>query len=128
MLLQFSTRSVNMAKAMANWERKSQHLLSETVKYETYIEALSSAVKLRALKRGEKEVEDMLLAADEQPADMRQPSPQAETVEIPARDLPRRRGSAARIASVPQILEEVFVPPEESGRQQELSEGEAQNS
>lgn len=63
--MQFSPRSVNSAKASANWERKSQHLLAEIVKYQTYIEALASAIKLRALKRGQKEVEQMLESADD---------------------------------------------------------------
>ena len=63
--MQYSARSVNLAKASANWERKSQYLLAEIVKYQTYIEALTSAIKLRALKRGQKEVEQMLDDDDE---------------------------------------------------------------
>ncbi|CCC09507.1 unnamed protein product [Sordaria macrospora k-hell] len=43
MLLAFSPRSVNAVKAMTNWERKSQHLLNEIVKYNTYIECLREA-------------------------------------------------------------------------------------
>lgn len=62
--MQYSARSANLAKASANWERKSQHLLAEIVKYQTYIEALTAAIKLRALKRGQKEVEQMLESAD----------------------------------------------------------------
>lgn len=50
---------------MANWTRKAQHLDAERVKYETYVEALSSAIKLRALHNGKKEVERMLADADE---------------------------------------------------------------
>ncbi|KAL8293795.1 hypothetical protein RQP46_000496 [Phenoliferia psychrophenolica] len=60
----FSSRSMNQAKSAANWERKSQHLLSELVKYQTYIDHLERAMKLRALRRGEKEVDNMLAAAD----------------------------------------------------------------
>lgn len=55
---------MNGAKAAANWERKSQHLLAETVKYQTYIDALASAIKLRALKLGQREIEAMLETAD----------------------------------------------------------------
>lgn len=61
---QYSSRSANHAKALANWERKSQHLLSEIVKWSTYIEALTSAVRLRSIQRGKKEVEAMLKSAD----------------------------------------------------------------
>lgn len=61
---QYSSRSSNYAKAVANWERKSQHLLSEIVKWSTYIEALTSGVRLRSIQRGKKEVEAMLKSAD----------------------------------------------------------------
>lgn len=54
-----------MTKAVANWEKKSSYLLFENVKYQTYVEALSNAIKLRVVKAGEKEVSAMLLAADE---------------------------------------------------------------
>lgn len=64
-LLQYSSRSTNLSKAATNWERKSQHLLSEIVKYTTYIDALTSSGRLRSLKRGQKEVDDLLAAADE---------------------------------------------------------------
>ncbi|GAA5916121.1 hypothetical protein JCM6882_003942 [Rhodosporidiobolus microsporus] len=60
----YSNRSSNGNKALANWERKSQHLLAETVKWTTYIDALSSAVRLRSIQRGKKEVEAMLESAD----------------------------------------------------------------
>ena len=62
--LQYSPRSANGSKAAANWERKSQYLLAEVVKYQTYVVALTSAIKLRGLKRGQKEVEMMLKEAD----------------------------------------------------------------
>ncbi|BGP02291.1 hypothetical protein RTBOTA2_003978 [Rhodotorula toruloides] len=64
MLRLYSPRSSNASKAQANWERKSKHLLAENVKYNTYIDALTSAIKLRALQRGKKEVEAMLESAD----------------------------------------------------------------
>jgi hypothetical protein len=37
-----------------NWEKKSQYLLTEIVKYDSYIESLHSAMSLRLKKRGEK--------------------------------------------------------------------------
>ncbi|KAG5518338.1 hypothetical protein PMAC_003135 [Pneumocystis sp. 'macacae'] len=43
----FSPRHPNLAKALLNWERKSQYLLREIVKYKTYLECLSRALVLR---------------------------------------------------------------------------------
>lgn len=43
MMLAFSPRHPNAAKAMANWERKSSYLLREIVKFRTYIDALQAA-------------------------------------------------------------------------------------
>jgi hypothetical protein len=56
---------VNLSKALANWERKSQHLLSEIVKYKTYIDNLAAAMALRQKKTDEKQVAKLLRAADE---------------------------------------------------------------
>ncbi|KAL2179496.1 uncharacterized protein P884DRAFT_194366 [Thermothelomyces heterothallicus CBS 202.75] len=47
MLGAFSPRSGNAAKAMANWERKSEYLLREIVKFRTYVDSLQAA-KARA--------------------------------------------------------------------------------
>lgn len=62
---QYSPRSANLNKASANWERKSQHLLTEIVKYQTYADNLAAAMRLRANRRDEKEMEQMLEAADD---------------------------------------------------------------
>ncbi|KAH7095240.1 hypothetical protein FB567DRAFT_543587 [Paraphoma chrysanthemicola] len=43
LLIAFSPRHPNAAKAMANWERKSQYLLREIVKFRTYIDTLTAA-------------------------------------------------------------------------------------
>ncbi|GAA6001536.1 hypothetical protein JCM10207_006712 [Rhodosporidiobolus poonsookiae] len=64
MIRLYSPRSGNASKAIANWERKSQHLLTDGVKWTTYIDALTSAIRLRSLQRGKKEVEAMLESAD----------------------------------------------------------------
>ncbi|GAA5975532.1 hypothetical protein JCM11641_004297 [Rhodosporidiobolus odoratus] len=64
MIRLYSNRATNGNKALANWERKSQHLLTESVKWTTYIDALTSAIRLRSLQRGKKEVEAMLESAD----------------------------------------------------------------
>ena len=48
MLLAFSPRGGNAARAMANWERKSSHLLREIVKFRTYVDSLQHADSRRA--------------------------------------------------------------------------------
>ncbi len=57
MLQLYSPRGANYAKALANWEKKSNHLLQELVKYQCYIESLKNAARLRAEKRGQKMLE-----------------------------------------------------------------------
>ncbi|KAK0714369.1 hypothetical protein B0T21DRAFT_296968 [Apiosordaria backusii] len=49
MLLAFTPRSTNAVRAMANWERKSEYLLHEIVKFRTYAENLEQAT----VRRGE---------------------------------------------------------------------------
>ncbi|KAL4882350.1 hypothetical protein BJY04DRAFT_217267 [Aspergillus karnatakaensis] len=44
MVLAFSPRHPNAAKAMSNWERKSSYLLREIVKFRTYIDSLQNAI------------------------------------------------------------------------------------
>ncbi|CAG8478549.1 10067_t:CDS:10 [Ambispora gerdemannii] len=51
----YHPRSSNYTKAFANWEKKSQWLLYEIVKYTTYIESLENSVIIRARKRKERE-------------------------------------------------------------------------
>ena len=46
-LMKFSPRHPNISRALANWERKSQYLLREIVKYKTYVEILTRALTLR---------------------------------------------------------------------------------
>jgi PH and SEC7 domain-containing protein len=41
-------------KAQSNWEKKSQYLLTEIVKYDSYVDSLQAAMTLRLKKRGEK--------------------------------------------------------------------------
>ena len=45
---------------MANWEKRSQWILTEIVKYESYIDSLQTAMSLRLKKRGEKALERAL--------------------------------------------------------------------
>ena len=57
MLQLFSPRGMNYNKALVNWERKSNHLLQELVRYQCYAESLRNAVKLRAERRNQKLLE-----------------------------------------------------------------------
>ncbi|KAF7321376.1 Sec7-like domain belongs to guanine nucleotide exchange factors [Mycena kentingensis (nom. inval.)] len=56
----YQPRSSNAAKAQSNWEKKSQYLLTEIVKYDSYIDSLQLAMSLRLRKRGEKALERAL--------------------------------------------------------------------
>ncbi|TCD67442.1 hypothetical protein EIP91_012359 [Steccherinum ochraceum] len=60
MIKLYPARSSNAAKAQGNWEKRSQYLLTEIVKYESYIDSLQSAMALRLKKRGEKALERAL--------------------------------------------------------------------
>ena len=51
-------------KAQTNWEKKSQYLLTDIVKYESYIDSLKAAMILRLRKRGEKALERALVVED----------------------------------------------------------------
>ncbi|KAJ7462291.1 hypothetical protein B0H11DRAFT_2285624 [Mycena galericulata] len=56
----YQPRSANAVKAQSNWEKKSQYLLTEIVKYDSYIDSLQAAMSLRLKKRGEKALERAL--------------------------------------------------------------------
>ncbi|KAK1830506.1 hypothetical protein QBC39DRAFT_308766 [Podospora conica] len=43
MLLAFTPRGANATRAMANWKRRSEYLLRESVKYSTYVDFLGEA-------------------------------------------------------------------------------------
>ncbi|KDQ57605.1 hypothetical protein JAAARDRAFT_78710 [Jaapia argillacea MUCL 33604] len=60
MVALYQSRSTNSQKATSNWEKKSSHLLTEIVKYESYIDSLQRAMALRLKKRGEKVLERAL--------------------------------------------------------------------
>lgn len=60
MVALYPPRSSNSVKAQTNWERKSQYLLTEIVKYDSYIDSLQAAMSLRLKKRGEKALERAL--------------------------------------------------------------------
>ncbi|THH27852.1 hypothetical protein EUX98_g6347 [Antrodiella citrinella] len=60
MIKLYPSRSSNAAKAQSNWEKRSQYILTEIVKYESYIDSLQSAMSLRLKKRGEKALERAL--------------------------------------------------------------------
>ncbi|KAJ7270811.1 putative guanine nucleotide exchange factor [Mycena rebaudengoi] len=50
----YQPRTANAVKVQSNWEKKLQYLLTEIVKYDSYIESLQAAMSLRLKKRGEK--------------------------------------------------------------------------
>lgn len=60
MMSLYPSRSQNASKALGNWEKKSQYLLAEHVKYESYVDSLQAAMTLRFKKRGEKALERAL--------------------------------------------------------------------
>ncbi|KAF8750728.1 Pleckstrin homology domain [Rhizoctonia solani] len=53
MMNMYIPRSTNAVKASNNWERRSQYLLSEIVKYDSYVDSLRSAMSQRLKRRGE---------------------------------------------------------------------------
>ncbi|KAL5612011.1 hypothetical protein BROUX41_000426 [Berkeleyomyces rouxiae] len=55
MLLAFTPRGANAARAMANWERKSAYLLREIVKFRTYVDCLQQADTRRSEIYAERE-------------------------------------------------------------------------
>ncbi|KAL8345332.1 hypothetical protein RB601_005391 [Gaeumannomyces tritici] len=57
MLLAFSPRSNNASRAMGNWQRKSEYLLRESVKYRTYVDALQAAAVRKDEVYGERKEE-----------------------------------------------------------------------
>jgi len=65
MTAMYQPRSANALKAQSNWEKKSQYLLTEIVKYDSYIESLKAAMTLRLKKRGEKALERALEPEDD---------------------------------------------------------------
>jgi hypothetical protein len=62
---QFSPRHPNAARAMANWERKSQYLLREIVKFRTYIDTLTAAQVQKQKIYAEREALEALEDADD---------------------------------------------------------------
>lgn len=118
---QLIPRSANASKAIANWEKKSSYLLSEHVKYQTYVETISAAIKLRNLKRGEREVSAMLQRSDDVADDETSFSLLAESISNPAqyievdttRDL-QPPHSASSTAPSQQSQEEYFDPASRS--------------
>ncbi|KAJ1035121.1 hypothetical protein NDA18_000719 [Ustilago nuda] len=71
MLQLYSPHGANYNKALANWERKSNHLLQELVKYQSYVEALKRSGDLKAERRAEREVEGMIEDGDAMLAELR---------------------------------------------------------
>uniref|UniRef100_V5E843 SEC7 domain-containing protein n=2 Tax=Kalmanozyma brasiliensis (strain GHG001) TaxID=1365824 RepID=V5E843_KALBG len=64
MLHLYSPKGTNHAKALANWERKSNWLLQELVKYTSYVESLRKSGEGRAERRAKREVDEMVREGD----------------------------------------------------------------
>ncbi|KAK3689949.1 hypothetical protein B0T22DRAFT_182686 [Podospora appendiculata] len=62
MLLAFTPRGANAIKAMANWEKRSEYLLREVIKFETYVDCLRTA----GARRTEVELERVAREAEEE--------------------------------------------------------------
>ncbi|CAE6457761.1 unnamed protein product [Rhizoctonia solani] len=63
MMSLYVPRSANAVKASNNWERRSQYLLSEIVKYDSYVDSLRSAMSQRLKRRGEIALERALVVS-----------------------------------------------------------------
>lgn len=64
MMSLYPPRSINFQKATNNWEKKSQYLLAEIIKYTTYIDALESGIHQKNEKRNQRLVQSLLENAD----------------------------------------------------------------
>ena len=61
-----TTSNANVAKAIANFDRKESYLLSDLSKFTLYKATLSSANKLKAEKRDARSLNRMIRKADEE--------------------------------------------------------------
>ncbi|KAH9811953.1 Pleckstrin homology domain-containing protein [Melampsora americana] len=64
MMSLYPPRSMNFQKSTNNWEKKSQYLLAEIIKYTTYIDALESGIHQKNEKRSKRLVQSLLENAD----------------------------------------------------------------
>ncbi len=71
MLHLYSPKGANYGKALANWERKSNWLLQELVKYQSYVEALKRSLEGKAERRAKREVEEMVREGDAMLAELK---------------------------------------------------------
>ncbi|KAF8993676.1 hypothetical protein BDQ17DRAFT_1401548 [Cyathus striatus] len=102
MLAFYLPRTANAEKAQSNWKKKSQYLLTEIVKYESYIDSLQTAMSLRLKKRGEKALERALNGATptEEPAtSSKWKGPGQETIREEAEPMTPGPGQATFMAS-----------------------------
>lgn len=65
MLALYAPKSASYSKALANWEKKSNWLLQELVKYQSYLESLKHSADLKAERRAAREVDQMVRDGDE---------------------------------------------------------------
>ncbi|GAB1525710.1 hypothetical protein RhiTH_008873 [Rhizoctonia solani] len=108
MMNMYIPRSTNAVKASSNWERKSQYLLSEIVKYDSYVDSLRSAMSQRLKRRGEKALERALVVSrpDEDDLERIYASPSI-TGSGPAR---LERGASSSVRGRHQVIQEDDEP------------------
>ncbi|QRW24132.1 Sec7 guanine nucleotide exchange factor [Rhizoctonia solani] len=108
MMNMYIPRSTNAVKASNNWERRSQYLLSEIVKYDSYVDSLRSAMSQRLKRRGEKALERALVASrpDEDDLERIYASPSI-TGSGPAR---LERGASSSVRGRHQVIQEDDEP------------------
>lgn len=56
--LQYSPRHANYTRAMSNWQRKSDYLLREIVKFQTYVDSLAAAQKTKDAFYAKKSIQE----------------------------------------------------------------------
>ena len=101
---------------MNNWEQKSQHLLSELVKYQSYVESLRDGMSLRLKRRGERALERALEVPAEEdsilnPRSTSSSSNQPSNAAAPSGNTLGRRSSAVRPSlQVQETIQEAEEP------------------
>ncbi|KZT56184.1 hypothetical protein CALCODRAFT_497760 [Calocera cornea HHB12733] len=107
MLQLYTPRSTPYARALANWEKKSQYLLSEVVKYTSYVESLRNAMSLRLKKQGEKTMERALNKGSTAIVDLVSPSSASASSANTAAPGPSRKASSAPVDTIQELPEPV---------------------
>ncbi|KAF8315922.1 SEC7-like protein [Clavulina sp. PMI_390] len=116
----FAAKSNNSTKAMNNWEQKSQYLLSELVKYQSYVDSLREGMNLRLKRRGDRALERALREPKDEDEDVAlKPTPSSSTAKstappsslsTPPQTLGRRASGVRPSLSVQETIQEAEEP------------------